>query len=206
MAIEFLSYAIGSSASVTVPAVLAGDLILVISYRSNSGTITTPFSGFSSAVSASGGSNSVNVMWKVAPTDAGSENVGTNIPGQRLRAVVYRGCDPDSPIGQTSAFAASNTTPVYGEVASNTPAHGLIFGFAETQSSVPASVGTTPPTGMSARYSTAGLMLSDGAIETHAEESLAAGTSGRWATALVGLVPASGAPARRRSPLLLSPW
>lgn len=204
MAIEFVAATAtpGATASVIVPARLAGDLIVIFALRTSSQLDLGTPSGYTSLYEGT----SARLIYRFAPSDGGESTV-TVSNAQRSVTAIYRGVNTDTPFQNVSgAGRLARTVFSIGSMPGTDPAMAKVV-------SMFASGGTTsilsdPPF---AGFTTRAYDVSGWAGDLDASEFAGASsdtfTSTICAHSRFGLVPAEGdAPERQRSRLILTPW
>ena len=201
MAIEFVAAAATSGAAAIVPARLAGDLIVIFALRTSSQLgLGTP-SGYTSLYAGT----SARLIYSFAPSD-GDEGTVTVSNAQRSVTAIYRGVNTDTPFQNVSGGRGVRTVFSVDSMPATDPATAKVV-------SVFASGATTsllsdPPL---AGFTTRAYDVSGWVGDLDASEFAGASSDTFAPTfcgfAQFGLVPAEGgAPSRRRSPLMLTPW
>ena len=189
-----------SSPKVSVPEVLAGDLIVLLLLRYTSSSQPANPSGFTSLYTGSGS----RLSYRVAAADSQATSV-TSEYTQRAVVAVFRGVNPTTPFSETQ-FGGRDTRASF-SVAGMSSASPRASQFALLFSASDGIAALTPPP------------LPDFVIERHetagyigyvAGEALAGGVvsmNGSYVStwAVIGLVPIT-APERQRSRLILTPW
>lgn len=205
MAIEFVASSRTASTTVAVPAVLAGDLILALLFRTASPSQPSQPTNYQTLWTS--GNNGGRVVYRQVLTDMAAGTFYSEFT-QKAVVAVYRGCHPDTPIGNFAISGRlSRTVLPFGAVPVSSPAQQKIVAMcSRNQLDFSTDLTETDLPG----FTNQGSYL-DGAVWDADLSSFAGGSvtfSGAELTIAValGLVPAEGAPSRRRSPLLLTPW
>lgn len=204
MAIEFVAAVAtpGATASVIVPARLAGDLIVIFALRASSVLALGTPSGYTSLDATS----ATNLIYRFAPSD-GDESTVTVSSAQRSVTAIYRGVNTDTPFQNQSAVGRlARTVFSIGSMPATDPAMARVVSM--FASGTTTSILSDPPiAGFTTRAYGASGWVGELAASEFAGASSDTFTSSICAFARFGLVAAEGgAPSRRRSPLLLTPW
>ncbi len=143
-AIAQINSAAAGASSITCPTVIAGDLIVVLSYAVGSGAFVTP-SGFTAAVQSNNGTDRQQISFKISDgTESGSTLNGMTGSGFGMIVATFRGSEP---FLRVEARAASGEVTNGDPVAQNVLA-GAIGGSGLVIAGY-ASTGTVSPRTMS---------------------------------------------------------
>lgn len=201
MAIEVVASASSYSSTVNVPAVVAGDLIVLLLLRNSSSSQPTNPSGFTSLYTGSGS----RLAYKVATEDAASGSVVSEFT-QAAIAVVYRGVNVVTPFSATQfGGRASRSSFTVSERTETSPSASL---FALLFCASDAIAALTPPplpefvTEMHSAAGYAGHLAASSL--TGGSVTMNGSYVSTWA--VLGLVPAESSDERQRSRLILTPW
>lgn len=161
MAISRISAHSAQAASVSITTPTIGDLILVFAHRDGSTTAPSLPAGFTNIASGGANTNSARIGYKISTGTETSTGTWTNATS--VCAGIYRGCDPNTPIGGwtaqggTVANGANMTYPALTMFRTDNSswAVGLGAGRAVTD------CGTNAPSGMGTRSSATDVAIFD---------------------------------------------
>lgn len=204
MAIEFVAAAAtaGASNEHPIPAVQAGDLIVLLAIRTSSIVVVHTPAGYSELYAPA---QSTVVAYKFAEADAAETTVKSTY-SQRAVCVVYRGVNTDTPFGDSALLSrAARENLIFPALDASAPETSTIV--ALISSAVTDNrISTDSLTGFTNRL----LEQSGASFEMQATsfagETVALSATTTTAAVMFGLVPADTAPSRRRNPLFLTPW
>lgn len=112
MAISRVGSVADTATSVTLPAHLAGDLIIAFAYRDGNNTAPSLPTGWTNITTNGSNTNSFRLAYKLAASS--SETATGFTSASKLICVVYRGVDQTTPVGVTAtASTAIGTTISY---------------------------------------------------------------------------------------------
>lgn len=142
MAISRIGQNSAASTTVSIPAHVAGDLLLFFAYRSSSATVITVPGGVTSLSSVAANTNASAVGYKIASSS--SETSGTWTNAESLIVVVYRGA---SGVGASSVVTNATTPFPYPSLTLNVTT-GTSWVVAAVGVRIDLSAPETPPSGM----------------------------------------------------------
>lgn len=204
MAIEFVAATAtpGATSLVTVPARLAGDLIVIFALRTSAQLALGIPSGYTSLYEGT----SARLIYSFAPSDGGASTV-TVSNAQRSVTAIYRGVSSDTPFQNVSgAGRLSRTVFSLGSMPGTDPATAKVVSM--FASALTTSILSDPPfAGFTTRAYDDNGWVGDLDASEFAGASSGTFSSTICAYSQFGLVPAEGdAPERQRSRLIMTPW
>lgn len=184
MAISRISAAAAQAATVNITTPVKGDLILVWAHRDGSATAPSLITGYTNHNQGGGSTNSSRLMWKIS--DGTETATGSSTNATSIGAVVYRGADPNVPLGAVLRTTGSGTTLTYGtitlQVTRDTSSWVAGFGAHRTATDV-----NQAPTGMTNITSATDIALNDtnAAVASWSSNTDGVNASSGWVTDVV---------------------
>lgn len=201
MAVEVVASASSFSSTVSVPDVVAGDLIVLLLLRNSSSSQPANPSGFTSLYTASGS----RLAYKVATEDAASGSVSSAYT-QAAITVVYRGVNVATPFSATQfGGRASRSSFTVSERSESSPSASLFALLFCASDGIAALTPPPLPAFVTESHSAAGYAghLAASSL-TGGSVTMKGSYVSTWA--VLGLVPAESGGGRQRSRLILTPW
>jgi hypothetical protein len=140
--ISFVGAANGTNTA-TMPAHVAGDLIIIAAYNNASNSIVGLLSGYTSASAAAAGSRYRRLMWKIA-TSSG-ETIPTITNATICAVAVYRNTKQDSPLANVTVNTGVTPTLQYPTIAVREDGSSWVGLVGLVYNSAASSVETPPP-------------------------------------------------------------
>jgi hypothetical protein len=174
-----------SSVAITTPSF--GDLILVFAHRDGSTVAPTRVTGYHLIESSGANTNSAILAYKFS--DGTETSTGTWTNATSVAAAIYRGVDPQVPIGGFTVGGSASTSMAYNTVTFQVgDGTSWAVGFGAHRSAT--DVGTNAPSGMTVRSSTTDIAIFDtgAGVASWSTQSATVNANSGWRTYAVELV------------------